>query len=61
MPSEAGSFERADGQNDAGVVEVWRPEDERPEIGTENLGWRVSTEADELAIDLREVFGSLPQ
>jgi len=41
---------------DAQVVEVWRPEDARPEIVTDVLRWRVSAEAEELAIELAEVF-----
>ena len=45
---------------DAGLVEVWHPDDERPEIVTNVLRWRVGPEASELAIDLTELFGSLP-
>ncbi len=41
---------------DAAVVEVWRPDDERPEIVTDALRWRVGTEAQELEIELAEVF-----
>lgn len=41
---------------DARVVEVWRPEDERPEIVTDVLTWRVTPEAPELAVELREIF-----
>ncbi len=41
---------------DAQVVEVWRPDDERPEIVTDVLRWRVGGEAEELAIELAEVF-----
>ncbi len=41
---------------DAQVVEVWRPEDERPEIVTDVLRWRVGAEAEELAIELAEIF-----
>ncbi len=41
---------------DAQVVEVWRPEDARPEIVTDVLRWRVSAEAEELAIELAEIF-----
>ncbi|MDH3292606.1 MAG: Uma2 family endonuclease [Gemmatimonadota bacterium] len=40
---------------DAAVVEVWRPEDRRPEIVTDVLRWRVSPEAAELEIALHEV------
>ena len=45
---------------DAAVVEVWRPEDERPAIVTDVLRWRLAPEADELTVDLRELFASLP-
>ena len=41
---------------DARVVEVWGPDDERPEIVTDVLRWRVGAEAEELAIDLAEFF-----
>ena len=41
---------------DAQVVEVWRPEDERPEIVTDVLRWRVAAEAEELAIEIGEIF-----
>ncbi len=40
----------------AGVVEVWRPDDERPEIVSDVLRWRVGEEAEELAIELGEMF-----
>jgi Uma2 family endonuclease len=45
---------------DARLVEVWRPDDERPEIVTETLTWRVRPEADELAIDVQRLVGDLP-
>ena len=45
---------------DAALVEVWRPEDERPEIVTETLRWRVASDADEMVIDLRELFARVP-
>ena len=41
---------------DARVVEVWCPDDERPEIVTDVLRWRVGAEAEELAIELGEIF-----
>lgn len=41
---------------DARVVEVWHPDDERPEIVTDVLRWRVAPEADELLISLDELF-----
>ena len=41
---------------DARMVEVWHPDDEQPEIVTDVLRWRVSTEAEEFAIELAEIF-----
>ena len=41
---------------DARVVEVWRSGDERPEIVTDVLRWRVAAGAGELEIELAEVF-----
>jgi hypothetical protein len=43
---------------DARVGEVWRPEDERPEIVTDVLRWRLDEDAPELAVELREVFAA---
>ncbi len=43
---------------DARMVEVWRPEDERPEIVTDVLRWRVGAEPEELAIKLGELFAA---
>jgi Uma2 family endonuclease len=37
-------------------VEVWRPADERPEIVTDRLTWRVTPTAAELVILLAELF-----
>ncbi len=45
---------------EARVVEVWHPEDERPEIVADVRRWRVGDEAPELAIDLEELFTELP-
>ncbi len=45
---------------DARMVEVWHPEDERPEIVTDALRWRVAPDAEDLVIDLQELFGTLP-
>ena len=45
---------------DARLVEVWHPEDERPEIVTEALSWWVSPKAEELTISLPELFEGLP-
>jgi len=42
---------------DARVVEVWQPADERPEVVTDVLRWRVAPEAPELAIELAQLFG----
>jgi len=41
---------------EGGVVEVWHPGDERPEIVTETLRWRVGPAAPEAAIALAELF-----
>lgn len=41
---------------DAAMVEIWRPEDERPEIVTELLRWRISPESGELVIKLGDLF-----
>ncbi|HWP38353.1 MAG TPA: Uma2 family endonuclease [Gemmatimonadales bacterium] len=46
---------------DARLVEVWHPDDERPEIVPDLLRWRVSPAARELVIDLAEVFSRLPE
>ncbi len=45
---------------DARLVEVWHPEDQRPEIVTDVLRWRVAPDAEELVIDLGELFKRLP-
>lgn len=44
---------------DAQLVEVWRPGDERPEIVTDRLTWKVAPDAQELIIALDEVFAGL--
>ena len=41
---------------DAELVEVWRPDDERPEIVTDVLRWRVKEGDEELEIELDELF-----
>jgi Uma2 family endonuclease len=46
---------------DAALVEVWHPDDDRPEIITDVLRWRVTPEADEFALELSELFGQLPR
>jgi Uma2 family endonuclease len=45
---------------DRRVVEVWHPDDDAPELVTEVLRWRVTPEAPELAIALRDVWAALP-
>lgn len=45
---------------EARVVEVWHPDDERPEVVADLLRWRVTPEAEELVIDLAELFATLP-
>ncbi|MCH8253950.1 MAG: hypothetical protein IID06_01260, partial [Gemmatimonadetes bacterium] len=40
----------------AQVVEVWCPDDERPEIVTDVLRWRVAPGTEELEIELAEAF-----
>jgi len=44
----------------ARLVEVWRPDDERPEIVTDILRWRVAPDAADAAVDLATVFAGLP-
>jgi Uma2 family endonuclease len=46
---------------DARLVEVWQPDDERPEIVTDVLRWRVAPDAEDLAVDLEKLFGNLPE
>ena len=43
---------------DARLVEVWHPEDERPEIVTEMLRWRVGEGTGQLDIELADLFGT---
>lgn len=45
---------------DARLVDVWHPGDQRPEIVTDVLAWRVTPDAEELAIDLNDLFQGLP-
>jgi len=45
---------------DARLVEIWHPEDERPETVTETLRWRATPDAGELRIDLQALFADLP-
>jgi len=46
--------------HDAAVVEVWHPEDQKPEIATDEIRWRVTPDAPELRIDLDQLFAPLP-
>jgi Uma2 family endonuclease len=46
---------------DARLVEVWHPEDTRPEIVTDALTWRVTPDAEEMAISVGELFKGLPE
>jgi Uma2 family endonuclease len=46
---------------DARLVEVWHPEDARPEIVTDALRWRAQPDAPELEIPLRDVFRDIPE
>lgn len=43
--------------DDAKLVEVWRPGDERPEIITDVLTWKVREDAPELRVPLAELLG----
>jgi Uma2 family endonuclease len=45
---------------DARVVEVWRPDQDRPETVTDVLRWRVKPEAEDLVIDVPTLFIGLP-
>jgi Uma2 family endonuclease len=45
---------------DARLVDVWHPEDHRPEIVTDVLTWRVTPDAEELVMDLDDLFQGLP-
>jgi Uma2 family endonuclease len=45
---------------DARTVEVWHPDDERPEIVTDVLRWRVTDGTPEMEIELDEVFRGMP-
>lgn len=44
---------------DARLVERWTPGDERPEILTERLTWRVRPDAEDLVLDLVPYFGEV--
>lgn len=46
---------------DAALVEIWHPNDDRPEIVTDTLRWGVAPDRDDLAIELPEPFENLPR
>lgn len=46
---------------DRRLAEVWRPDDEAPELVTDVLRWRVTPEAPELVIGLSDVWAELPR
>jgi Uma2 family endonuclease len=46
---------------EAKMVEVWHPDDERPEIVTDALHWCVAEDAEELVIELGELFREPPR
>lgn len=46
--------------HDAGVVEVWHPEDTRPAVVSDSLNWRLEAEMPELIVNLDALFRDLP-
>jgi Uma2 family endonuclease len=46
---------------DAQLVEVWHPDDERPEIVTDALPWRVAPDAPEWVVELPGLFATVPR
>jgi Uma2 family endonuclease len=46
---------------EAGLVEVWHPEDDRPRIVTDVLTWRVEPAGPELTITVDALLGNLPR
>lgn len=46
--------------HEAGLVEVWHPDDARPEIVSDVLAWRALPDSEELRIDLPRLFDGLP-
>ena len=46
---------------DAQVVEVWHPDDERPEVVTDILSWQVDQSAESLILKLDQLFGNVPR
>ena len=45
---------------DARLVEVWHPGDDRPEVVSDALRWRVAPDAEELVIGAQDLFSGLP-
>jgi Uma2 family endonuclease len=45
---------------EAGLVEVWHPSDERPEIVTDTLHWRAVEGGPDLTIEIAALFGGVP-
>ncbi|HEX9704591.1 MAG TPA: hypothetical protein VGA20_05045 [Gemmatimonadales bacterium] len=43
---------------DARLVERWRPSDERPEVITDRLAWRPSSDLAVFELDLADFFSS---
>jgi Uma2 family endonuclease len=46
---------------DARLVEVWRPDDDRPAIITDVLRWRVAPDASDFEVELSTLFSGLPE
>lgn len=46
--------------HEAGLVEAWEPNDERPLLVADTLSWQITPDTPELRIDLPELFGNLP-
>ena len=46
--------------HEAGLVEVWRPEDARPLVVTDAITWRVHPDAPELRVELARLWDGLP-
>jgi Uma2 family endonuclease len=46
--------------HEAGLVEVWRPDDARPLVVTDALAWRVRPDAPELRLELATLWEGLP-
>ena len=45
---------------DAQLIEVWHPEDERPEIVSDVARWRLAPDLPEMHIDVPKLFSDLP-